>query len=577
MITISGYKIKSLIYQSKNSLIYRAKQESKKQPVILKVLRQEYPTLEEIVRYKKEYQILCQLDIENVIKAYQIKKHQNKFILFLEDFGGESLDALLKSISFSIKEFLLIAVQVTKALEGIHSNNIIHKDINPSNIIFNRKNGQVKIIDFGISTFLPRENTTLKNPNILEGTLAYISPEQTGRMNCSLDYRTDFYSLGATFYKLLTGQLPFTQTDVLELIHCHIALEPIPPHQINPNIPKIISDIVMKLMAKNPQDRYQSALGIKLDLEKCLFQLQNHSRIEEFLIGVQDISERLQIGQKLYGREQEIDILLKAFERIRGGKSELTLISGYSGIGKSALVREVYKPVTEAKGYFIAGKFDQYQKDLPYSAIIQAFQELIKYLLTENEATLARWREKILDALGVNAQLIINVISEVELIVGKQPEVASLTPKEAQNRLNLAFVNFIKVFAQPEHPLVIFLDDLQWADSASLQLLQMLMNVSALKYLFVIGAYRDNEVNPAHPLILTLNEIEKTGAVIERIFLLPLGLGDVNQLIVDSLKSSWEKVRSLSKLVLAKTNGNPFFINEFLHSLYREKLLYFDY
>ncbi|MBD0302803.1 MAG: AAA family ATPase, partial [Tolypothrix sp. T3-bin4] len=451
-------------------------------------------------------------------------------------------------------------------------------DINPSNIVFNPDTEIIKIIDFGIATVLTRENPTLKNPNVLEGTLAYMSPEQTGRMNRTLDYRTDFYSLGVSFYELLTGQLPFNTTDALELVHCHIAKQPVPPHLLRAEgrgIPKAVSDIVMKLMAKTAEERYQSAWGIKADLEKCLTQLQTTGKIELFPLGTQDISEKYQIPQKLYGREQEIVMLLTAFERVISDKSELMLVSGYSGIGKSALVQELYIPITEKRGYFISGKFDQYQRNIPYSAIVSAFQELVRQLLTESEAQLNTWREKLLAALGINSQIIIDVIPEVELIVGKQPAVPELGSTEAQNRFNLVFQNFIQVFTNSGHPLAIFLDDLQWADGASLKLMQLLMNTSQ-PGLFLIGAYRDNEVSAAHPLMLTIEEIAKTGAIVERIFLAPLDLPTIIELIIDTLNCSEERAKPLAELVLLKTGGNPFFMNEFLKSLYTEKLLAFN-
>ncbi len=522
--------------------------------------------------------------------------------MFVEDFGGESLKIWMQQQKFSIEEFLRIAIATTESLQQIHSANIIHKDINPSNIVFNPASGELKIIDFGISSQLTRENYTIKNPNILEGTLAYMSPEQTGRMNRSLDYRTDFYSLGATFYELLTYQLPFDTNDVLELVHSHLAKQPSSPSRVNPEIPQIVSDIVMKLMAKNAEERYQNAFGIKADLEECLDCLQTHKNISFFSLGCQDISYRFQIPQKLYGREQEIDSLLTAFERVSGHRqdacatsgqgqntsaasgqgqdacatSAMMLISGYSGIGKSALVQELYKPITQQRGYFISGKFDQYQRNIPYSAIVSAFQDLAKQLLTESEANLKEWRENLLAALGINGQVLIDVIPEIELIIGKQTAPPELGAAEAENRFNFMFQNFIKVFTKPEHPLTIFIDDWQWADGASLKLMQLLMTASSTG-LFLIGAYRDNQVSAAHPLMLTIEEIVKTGANVDRIFLSPLDLASVTQMISHALNCPEARINSLTELVFFKTGGNPFFMNEFLKSLYTEGLLQFDF
>jgi len=459
----------------------------------------------------------------------------------------------------------------------LHQRYLIHKDINPSNIILNTTTKQIKLIDFGISTVLSRENTTFRNPNLLEGTLAYLSPEQTGRMNRCIDYRSDFYSLGVTFYELLTGQLPFPMQDALEVVHCHIAKQAVSPHSLKPEIPQQISEIVLKLMAKNAEDRYQSAYGLKSDLETCLRQWETTEQIASFPVGQSDVSDRFEIPQTLYGRETEMATLMAGVERVSQGGSEMMLVAGYSGIGKSALVQEVYKPLTRQHGYFIAGKFDPFQRDIPYASLIEAFQSLVRQLLTESESAIATWRKKLTKALGVNGQVIIEVIQEVERIIGPQPAVPTLGPTEAQNRFNLVFQNFIKVFTQHEHPLVIFLDDLQWADGASLKLIQLLMTTPDSHYLFLIGAYRDNEVSLGHPLMLSLDEIKKGNATVNQIRLSPLALPQVTQLITDIFHCDPKTAKPLAELVQAKTGGNPFFVNEFLKSLYADALVTFNY
>ncbi|MCT7957552.1 AAA family ATPase [Laspinema palackyanum] len=574
MLTLSGVTIHAQIYESANSIVYRGIRDADSQPIILKVLQENYPTPQELARYRTEYQITQSLNVPGVVKVYDLQKYQNTLVMFVEDFGGESLKHWLSERSFDLEEFLHLAIAITEALGQIHSANIIHKDINPSNIVFNPSTGQVKIIDFGISTQLTRENTTLKNPNILEGTLAYLSPEQTGRMNRCIDYRSDFYSLGVTFYELLTHRLPFESTDPLELVHCHIAKQSIPATHINADIPPVLSDIILKLMAKTAEDRYQNAYGLKADLEECLGQYHANSSLLNFPLGRHDVSYKFQLPQKLYGRESEIQSLLSAFAQ-SSIQSQLMLIGGYSGIGKSALVQELYKPITEKRGYFISGKFDQYQRNIPYSAIVSAFQGLVKQLLTESEDHLNHWRENLLAAVGVNGQVIVEVIPEIELIIGQQPKVPELGPNESQNRFNLVFQNFIKVFTQPEHPLALFIDDLQWADGASLKLMQLLM-AGRSPGLFLIGAYRDNEVSAAHPLMLTLDEIAKTGAIVQRIALAPLDLETIAQLIGDTLNCDLKTINALAELIQVKTGGNPFFMNEFLKSLYTEGLLAFE-
>ncbi len=603
MLEIPEYQIWTKIHESLNSRVYRGIHQPDSLPVIFKILKKDYPTPEEITRYKLEYEITRSLSLEGAIQAYDLQQYQNTFVLILEDFGGESLTKIITTRRFTVTQFLKLAIQITQSLSEIHSANIIHKDINPSNIVFNTKTQQLKIIDFGISTALLRETLTIKNPTVLEGTLAYISPEQTGRMNRSLNYRTDFYSLGVTFYQLLTNQLPFESSDALELIHYHLALEPVPPHLINPEIPVMVSEIVLKLLAKTAEERYQSTWGIKSDLEECLQKLQHRGRIESFLLGQHDISEKFQIPEKLYGRESEVETLLAAFQRVAGQQDakrqedakrarrkdanvcdqfpesscqvDLMLIAGYSGIGKSVLVQEIYKPITQQRGYLIAGKFDQYQRNIPYYAIAQAFESLIKQLLTEDEVYLHRWRKHLLAALGSNSRVITQVIPALELILGTQPDVPVLPPTEAQNRFHRVFQNFIGVFTKSEHPLVIFLDDLQWVDNASLKLIQLLATATTGQSLLLIGAYRDNEVNPAHPLMQMLEEICHSGGVVNQLTLSALSLSDINQLIADTLHCQLTDSLSLAKLVQLKTGGNPFFMNEFLKSLYTEGLLKF--
>jgi predicted ATPase/signal transduction histidine kinase/CheY-like chemotaxis protein/tRNA A-37 threonylcarbamoyl transferase component Bud32 len=548
----SKYKSLTKIYESANSIVYRSQRVEDDKPVILKTLKHDYPTSNELDRYRQEYEIIQRLShLNGVINAYNLENYENSLIMCLEDFGGESL----RVIDISI------AIQITEILALIHKHNIIHKDINPSNIVYNPSTKVLKFIDFGISTLLACQHLSLKNPEVLEGTLAYISPEQTGRMNRALDYRSDFYSLGVTFYQLFTGKLPFEADDAMELVHCHLAKQPPFPN----NLPPMLSKIIMKLMAKTAEERYQSAWGIKADLE----QVVNNSE-EIFELGRFDISERFQISQKLYGRDNEIQILIDGFEKACQGDKQMMLIAGYSGIGKSVLVKEIYKSLAKKQGYFISGKFDQFQRDIPYQAVIEAFRQLVQQLLTETDAKLKQWKHKLLSALSSNAQIIIDVIPEIEVIIGKQDAVPVLTGIESQNRFNFVFQNFIQVFCQPTHPLVIFLDDLQWIDSASLKLLELLMTNTETNALYLIGAYRDNEVSASHPLMMTIENLK-----FSQIHLQPLQFQHIHQLIADSLNTN--DVTTLTELVIKKTGGNPFFVNQFLNTLYQENLLNFDH
>ncbi|WP_449418796.1 AAA family ATPase [Phormidium nigroviride] len=574
--SITNYQIGEQIHESDQSLVYKGILLSENLPIIIKILKDNYPSISAFTHYKQEYEITRSLTSDLVIKAYQLQRHQNSLAIFLEDFGGKSLKSLISERQFTLKEFLTIAIEIAESLAAIHAANIIHKDINPSNIVYNQETQKLKIIDFGIATRLSEENQTVRNLNQLEGTLAYIAPEQTGRMNRGIDYRSDFYSLGVTLYELLTHQLPFQTTDPIELVHCHIAQKPAACQEIIPTIPVAVSNIVMKLLAKTPEERYQTAWGLKADLDTCLNQLQTTGEISVFPLGVRDISDKFRIPQKLYGREQEVSQLLTTFERVSQGSTEILMVSGYSGIGKSALINEIHKPIVRQRGYFISGKFDQLQRDIPYAAISQAFQDLIRQLLSEPATKLQTWKERIIEALGLNAQVIIDVIPEVEKIIGKQPQVEQLGSTESQNRFNLFFQRFISVFCKQEHPLVIFLDDLQWADLPSLNLFEQLTTEPNSQYLLTIGAYRNNEVNATHPLILTLEKIQKLGVNINNIILSPLTTSQVNQLIADSLSSSIENCKDLAELVSSKTQGNPFFLTQLLQSLYKDNLFSFS-
>jgi predicted ATPase/signal transduction histidine kinase/CheY-like chemotaxis protein/tRNA A-37 threonylcarbamoyl transferase component Bud32 len=581
-ITIADCNLFELLYEGATACIYRAKTASKSDlgstSVIIKTLKAEYPTVDQLARLRHEYQILQELDIIGILKPLSLENYRNGLALILPDFDGKLLVKAIASQGFEgfkINKFLQIAIHLTEILAQLHQQNVIHKDIKPHNILVNEETDEVRLIDFGVATRLSKENLSITHANLLEGTLAYMSPEQTGRMNRSIDYRTDFYSLGVTFYEMLTGQLPFQATDTLEIIHCHIAKTPVSPHLVNSDIPEAISDIVMKLLAKTAEDRYQSALGLKADLETCLEMLRSSGAIAHFKVGEFDLSSQFLIPEKLYGRDREVALLMATFDRVSAGKTEAMLVKGYSGIGKSSLVNEIRKPIAGSRGYFISGKFDQFQRNVPYSAIIAAFQSLVRQLLTESETQLAQWRTKLSAALGNNAQVIIDVVPDVELIVGQQPAAPDLPALEAQNRFNLVFQNFIRVFCSPEHPLVLFLDDLQWSDSATLKLLDVIMTDVETGYLFLIGAYRDNEVNLGHPLMMALDSLRSKAVIIHEINLAPLALADISHLIADTLHRDSVSVQPLAELVIRKTSGNPFFVNQFFKTLYQEDLLTF--
>ncbi|NJO17034.1 MAG: serine/threonine-protein kinase PknK [Thioploca sp.] len=567
------------IYKSANTVVYRVFKPRAKQPLILKVLRKNYPTLEELKRYQHEYKIIRHLNATGIIKAYGLKKYQNTLVLILEDFGGESLKLGLATMPLTINQFLPIALQITESLEQIHVAQVIHKDINPSNIVINRETQQLKIIDFNISTYFPLKNPASVNSNSVEGTLAYLSPEQTGRINQPVDYRTDLYSLGITFYELLTGQVPFDYSDPLELIHCHLAKIPIPLHQINAAIPPIIANIVIKLMAKTVEQRYQSAAGVKADLAKCLQQLESLGTLDrfQFELASNDFSAQFEISQRFYGREPERQALLQTFERIAQGNRELLLIAGYPGVGKSALVHEMSQAIIKKRGHFLSGKFQQYQQNIPYSAISTAFNQFCHDLLSENFEHLTYWRQTLLSAVGNNGQILIEVIPALAAIIGKQPAVAQIKPIQTQNRFNLVFQRLLRSLAQASHPLVLFIDDWQWADVASVELLSTLMTNEDSHYLLIIAAYRDNEINASHPLRLMVEKLQLAQVIINTIPVFNLAIAEINALIADTLKSTPTSTLPLTQLVYDKTQGNAFFTKVFLTALYEKSLLQFNW
>ena len=585
MTTILEYRILETLLTAPGAILYRGEIIQSQTPVLLKICQAQYPTQRDLNEYTYEYEITRKLvddrHITGVLKPYKLEHQNNTLILVFEDFPGEFIKITPIASTESLIGFLNLAVKITELLGEIHQGNVIHKDIKPGNILVNPHNGEVKLTGFSIASLLPQENQTIINPTALEGTLAYIAPEQTGRMNRAIDYRADFYALGCLFYQMVTGQLPFLAEDPMELIHAHIARQPIPPHQLNRHLPTTVSAIILKLLAKTAEDRYQSAFGLKADLEFCLQQLQTQSLEiqplpEPFIPGQQDVSNKFKLSQRLYGRKQDVTDLVAVFDRVSQGTAQVVLVTGYSGIGKSALVNEIHKPIVQRGGYFISGKFDQLQRSIPYFSIIQAFEELIRQLLTEPEERIQTWRKKLLQALGNNGQVIVDVIPPLELIIGKQNPVMELGPTESQNRFNLVFQNFIRVFAQPEHPLVIFLDDLQWIDSASLNLLNLLITAEDSQNILWIGAYRDNEVDQAHPLMLKLNEWRSRDISIHKIHVQPLQLHHIQHLIADTLSRPPEQVHAFAELVLKKTGGNPFFVNQFLKSLYQENLLQFN-
>ena len=529
-----------------------------------------------VARLEHEYALKAELDADWAARPVALTHHNGRLTLVLEDPGGTPADRLLGR-PLEVSHFLRIAIPLAAALRRVHERGLIHKDIKPANILVDAASGGVRLTGFGIASRLPREHQAPAPPEVIAGTLAYMAPEQTGRMNRSVDSRSDLYALGVTFYEMLTGTLPFTAADPMEWVHCHIARQPVPPNERVAGVPEPLSAIVMKLLAKTAEERYQTAAGVEADLRRSLAEWEATGRIAPFPLGAHDASDRLLIPEKLYGREPEIEALIAAFDRVVvQGTTELVLVSGYSGIGKSSVVNELHKALVPPRGLFASGKFDQYKRDIPYATVGQAFQSLVRSLLSQSEAELGRWRDSLSDALGPNGQLMVNLVPELELVVGKQPPVAQLPPKDAQNRFQLVFRRFLAVFARPEHPLALFFDDLQWLDTATLDLLEHLVTHPEVRHLLLVGAYRDNEVGPEHPLKRTLESIRAVDVKVNEIVLAPLKLDDIGRLIADALHCEPKCARPLAELVQEKTGGNPFFAIQFFIALADEQLLAFD-
>lgn len=573
---IENYEIKEKLFQGQRYSVYEAIKNNTELCALKVSEKKVVPDLSIIDLLGREYNFLKQIDSQYVVKALDIIDSKDFMVLVLEHINGKSIKSKIKTERFPVGQFIELALMITDGLAAIHKQGIIHKDINPNNIIWDPSTNSLKIIDFSISSNFNTKTSHSGNPEKLQGTLPYISPEQTGRMNRSVDQRTDFYSLGVTFYEMLTSNSPFGKRDPMEIVYAHLTHSPEPPHLVNENIPETLSQIIMKLLAKKPEERYQSAEGLKHDLEKSLIKLDYSS----FKLGEKDFSGKLNIPEKLYGREKEIEQLRDAYQRVSKGAKEMILVAGYSGTGKTSIVNEIHQYIAKNNGYFISGKFDQLQKSVPYSAFIQALNQFCKLILTENREALAQWKKQIQEAVGDLGKVLTDIIPHLKSVIGRQAEVAEIGGDESRRRFNHVFQRFLREVSTEQHPLVIFIDDLQWADHASLALLQVLMEDKQNHYLLFIGAYRDNEVSASHPLMITLDDIQKQ-SLVYTIPIKNLSIENVREWLWDTLKtdenSGFDDVAELTDLVYEKTQGNAFFTIQFMENLYTRNLLQFDF
>ena len=576
MLSLPGYEINKRIYKGDQALIYRGQRKLDNIPVVIKILRDPYPSLDDSLRFEHEYTMLHKLGSYGVVRAYGLEYAGNRPAIVMEDFNGQSLDILFPGGDIGLEELLSLFIRIAGIVDDVHKQKVIHKDINPSNIVWNRQTGQVKLIDFGISTLIGKEGLYNGAAGHGEGTIAYVSPEQTGRLQSAVDFRSDLYSLGVTFYELLTGRLPFIESDSFEMVYSHLAIVPRPVASVNPDICRMISDIVMKLMAKNPDERYQSAFGLKKDLEQCLESYREKGFIPVFDLACHDTPDFFVIPDKLFGRNIEIERLLAAYDRICRGPMELFVISGPPGIGKSALAKALYRPVMDRGGLFISGKFEELKSDIPYTAVIRAFKGLIRYLASQRPDVVDYWRKRLLSALNPNAAVITAVIPELEWIIGKQPDVPDLPPIESRNRFHTVFQNFVAAFMREKRPLVMFIDDVQWADTPTLNLLENLFCGQAIEHLLVIFSCRQAALDAAHPFMMLSDRMAGRGIAVHSLPLGPLAKDDVRRLIAGTLRKDEDSAAPLADVCFEKTGGNPFFIWQFLGILHEDDLIRFD-
>ncbi|MEM7356187.1 MAG: serine/threonine-protein kinase PknK, partial [Acidobacteriota bacterium] len=574
MILPDGYELRSVLSQGSSRAVCRAREVASGDSVVIKALLDRRASAREQGLLRHEYRLLRRLDLPGIAGGRGLEKHDGRPYLVMDDLGGLSLASWMEVERPDLSRFLRFAQSLTDNLAQLHRARVIHKNINPRHILVHPECLTTHLVDFSIASRLQHEMQEYSGPSVLEGALPYISPEQTGRTNRTIDVRTDLYSLGVTFFQLLAGRLPFDAKDDLEWIHCHIALPPRPLQKVCPDCPPALGSIVMKLLAKAAEDRYQSAEGLLHDLRAC--ERMPADRQDAFVPGGSDPSEELHLPQALYGRQAQVDALRNAFLAVSEGETAMMLVVGPPGVGKTSLIAEIHPSITRLRGYFLSGKFDQYKRDIPYASLIQAFGKLVRLLLTESEDALESWRQRILDALGENAGVIVEVLPDIALIIGDPPPVAVLDSAEADHRLHRALQDFVRLFASPEHPLAIFMDDLQWADSATLKLLHLLCIDPDSRYVFLLGAYRDNEVDAAHPLSQTLKRIEESGAPLDSLQLEPLARQDVERFVTDTLRQEGASTTQLAHFVHERTLGNPFFVGQLLRELHASGLLRYD-
>ncbi|MBS3758346.1 MAG: AAA family ATPase [Desulfobacterales bacterium] len=573
MESIQDYRIIDKIHERPGATCYRGQKTADSEPCFIELVNAAHATPSEIARFKYAYEKVTKLDSSGVFQTHEVFEHNGYIAIVAEPFYGMPLYKRFTPGDMDTITFLKVAIDLSRTLGDIHSQGVTHLSITPETIFCDESGEVLKLHDFGAYGTISRIKEEIYDPWVIRHVLPYMAPEQTGRINQPVGYEADIYALGVVLYELLTGKPPFLSDDPIEIIHSHIARQPVAPAEKKPGVPAVLSDIVLKLIAKAVEDRYQSGYGVMVDFKKCAHQLEKNGKISGIELARQDGAVGFNKTGKLFGREAEINRLMMAFDRVAGGGNEVFLVSGRAGIGKSSLINEIQKPVVAKRAYFIVGKAEQYKRDIPYYPIIQAFKEFAHQVMCETDTQINALKNRILTAIGVNAGLLLHIIPELEPVIGKQPALTLLGPEESRRRFNFVFKEFVKKCASPENPLVIFVDDLQWADAASLEFLRMLAVEPGTSHLLIIGAYRDNAMDASHPLLSSIDKAEKDGAILNTLALSPLSAENVNQLVADLMRCDVESTKKLSGIINKKTNGNPFFIHQFLKTLYEEKAL----
>lgn len=566
---ILDYILLQKISETRRSIIFRGKKENDDRTVIIKILNNEHPTPAEVFRFRQEYSHIKELNLDGIVKTHEIISHSGGFALILEDFGGIPLSSYIQNNRPSISQFLDIAVTIAEILGEIHKKNIIHKDLKPQNILINPETEEVKIVDFGISSEFTHEHDAIDTPEVVEGTLAYMSPEQTGRVNRQIDYRTDLYSLGITYYEMLTGIVPFRSSDPVEVIHSHIARMPVPPLELNLSVPRIISEIVMKLLAKSPEDRYQSSSGVAFDLSECRSKMDDKGWIESFQLATRDFLERLVLPSRLYGRDDEIALIKNEWScAVKGGKG-MILVHGPSGAGKTSLLREIRSVLPAEKGFMLSGAHEELSSEMPYSSIGDAFNGLVREILAGRQDAIETWKAKIFKALGLSGRIITDVVPELKKIIGEQPELPALGMEEALQRFAYTFTRFFSVFCSQDHPVALHLDNLHLADGATIGLLQHVLLSPSISHLLIIGSYRDDQDGRSQLILKTGSILKESGIPVHDLPLPPFSPALIGQMLGQILHRSDGETESLAMLIFRKTGGNPLFVIQFIQAIYK--------